>query len=57
MQRMTTCAGEWTYAGDDSGQGEGVGGRMLATVLGIIKDTLVMSVVVMMGAALTLLLG
>ena len=57
MQQLTTLAGGWACARDDSEFQEDVGGKIFSTVLGIIKDSLVMSVVVMMGAVLTLLLG
>ena len=56
MQRIAT-ADQWTCTENGSQQQESAAGRVLDTIWGIIKDTLVMSVVVMMGAALTLLLG
>jgi len=54
MERIVTLPGEWACTGDDYRQTESVGSKVLAEVLGIIKDTVVMSVVVMAGAALTL---
>jgi len=57
MQRIATHTGGWTCARGNSKLQEGVGSRVLDTVWEIIKDSLVMSVVVMTGAALTLLLG
>jgi hypothetical protein len=54
MERIATLTGEWACTGDDYGQTESVASKVLTEVLGIIKDTLVMSVVVMAGAALTL---
>lgn len=56
MQRTAIYTDEWACEGDDIGHTESVAGKVLDEVLGIIKDTLVMSVVVMIGAALTLLL-
>jgi hypothetical protein len=56
MERIASLAGEWGTARDNSGHSDSLAGKVLAEVLGIIKDTLVMSVVVMGGTALTMLL-
>lgn len=56
MERIATLTGEWGYTGDDSRHQEGTAGKVLGEVLGIVKNTLMMSLVVMIGAALTLLL-
>ncbi len=56
MERIATCADEWVCAENNSGFPEKVAGKVLYEVLGIVKDTLMLSVVIMTGTALTLLL-
>ena len=57
MERIATFSNGWVCAGDDRRHLERIADIVLSTVLGIVKDTLVMSIVVMLGAGLTLLLG
>lgn len=56
MERIATFADEWTPAKYERRHSEGIAHKILEEVLGIIKDTLVMSTVVMAGTALTMLL-
>lgn len=56
MERIATLTSEWISTREDTAHLESIADKVLEEVLGIIKDTLVMSVVVMAGAALTLLL-
>jgi hypothetical protein len=56
MERIATLTGEWGATRDNSEYSDSLASKVLAEVLGIIKDTLVMSVVVMGGTALTMLL-
>jgi hypothetical protein len=56
MERIATLSGEWGGAKASSEHSDGMASKVLSEVLGIIKDTLVMSVVVMAGTALTMLL-
>jgi hypothetical protein len=56
MERIATITGEWAATEGHHEHTDSVASKVLEEVLGIIKDTLVMSVVVMGGAALTMLL-
>jgi hypothetical protein len=57
MERIAIFKNEWTCTSDENKHHDDITGKVLYTILGIIKDSLVMSVVVMMGAAVALLLG
>jgi hypothetical protein len=56
MERIATLTKDWGAVRDHREYSDNVVTKIWGEVLGIIKDTLVMSVVVMAGAALTLLL-
>jgi hypothetical protein len=53
MQRIAACEGEWIITREDSHREE-ILNKALATVLGIVQDTLVMSAVVLAVVAVTL---